>query len=131
MLTELEAIADEEALREYVCKVVSYFERHLLMTVRIHHHKINGSTHYLTFSMVYYFDGPLMWTGANFRQLSLQDAEAIWRRTDQADTYGRTMQVAQIFPVYAVKTLNYSVTIACGGISISKAAPSHTNSNEA
>ena len=123
MLKPLESIGTAEDLQEYQCKVFYFSERFLQLGIRIHHNQILQSSKYLYFIGVYYFEGPMFWTSANFVKASDQIGYEVWKRVHPEMNDRLLMYASKIFPVCTVQTSGGLVKIAYGGLSISNDEP--------
>lgn len=123
MLKALEQIGKAEDLQEYQCKVVSFYETHLILVIRIHHPQIASSSWDLNFLGVYYFEGPIFWTGANFVNASAEVSKDAWRRAQPNLSDERIEQVIKIFYVCTVDIAPKPIVIAYMGVNVSKVSP--------
>ncbi|MEM6528481.1 MAG: hypothetical protein AAF653_09310 [Chloroflexota bacterium] len=120
MLEELKQIGSAQDLKDYQCKITSFSERHLLLNIRIHHPEVSGSIWYLNFVGVYYVEGPIFWTGADFNRGSDAVSFDTWKSVHPEQSSERLKQIAKIFDVCTVKTAIKQVVIAYSGLTVSK-----------
>jgi len=123
MLKQLESIGAEEDLQEYQFKVFYFSERFLQLGIRIHNEQIPLSSKYLYFIGVYYFEGPMFWTSANFVKASDQIGYEVWKRVHPEMNDRLLVNATKIFPVCTVQTDSGLVKIAYGDLSISDDEP--------
>jgi|GEM_PF-6527364 len=126
MLEKLQPLGTLEVLSEYKCKVVLFQESHLILGIRIHHPDIDFSTRYLNFLAVYYFEGPIFWTGANFTKAEAGVGNKILKSLFPNEPDRRFDYIANhLCHVCNVQNANTTVNIVYGDMSVSKEPPVH------
>ena len=123
MLEELKSVGTSEYLKNYHCKVIFFSEKFLNLGIRIHHDQIKSSIKYVYFIGVYYFEGPVFWSGANFETASDEVSVDVWKRVHPEASAERINQVAKIFHVCTVKSDSGVIKIAYGGVHVSDDPP--------
>ncbi|MDX2079100.1 MAG: hypothetical protein SFZ02_21905 [bacterium] len=120
MLKQLEQIGALEEVRNYRCKAISLSDSHPTLGIRVHHHQIPGLRWMLYFMGIYYFQGPIFWTGANFVETSKEIGIDLWRRVYPNIPDERLEQITRIFPPCTIETTTPPIFIVHMGISISE-----------
>jgi hypothetical protein len=119
MLKQLEQIGTLEELKHYKCKAISLSKSHSTLGIRVRHHEIPGLRWTLNFVGIYYFQGPIFWTGANFFEAPKEIGVDIWRRVYPDLSDERLEKINMIFPVCMLEIAIQPILIACMGVSIS------------
>ena len=119
MLKQLEQLGTLEELKHYKCKAISLSDSLPTLGIRVYHHETPGLRWTLYFMGVYYYQGPIFWTGANFFEAPKEISFDVWRRVNPNISDMRLEQVNKLFPVCMLEIAPQPILIACTGVSVS------------